>query len=100
MRHQSRHAAIAELQGDFVTAEAGYDTSLWLLQALLDDIMYDGGHIRDEDRSSVEKGEFAVVQDSHDRLLIDDEPVMGPIKTRLEALRKKMDTREPSSSKT
>ena len=57
---QSRHAAIAELQGDLVSAEGGYESSIWLLQALLDDVMYDGGHIRDEDRMGVEKGELIV----------------------------------------
>lgn len=58
---QSRHAAIAELQGDLTTAEAGYENALWLLMALLDEAMYDGGAIRDEDRASVEKGEQRVI---------------------------------------
>lgn len=56
---QSRQAALAELSQEYTTAEAGYETSLWLLQALLDDVMYDGGHIRDDDRISIEKGEFS-----------------------------------------
>jgi hypothetical protein len=48
---QSRHAAIAELQGDFQTALMGYDSAVWMLQALLDDVVD-----REEDRGSIEKG--------------------------------------------
>jgi serine/threonine-protein kinase ULK/ATG1 len=46
---------VAELQGDLTAAENGYESALWMLQALLDDIIYDGGSIRDEDRLSVDK---------------------------------------------
>ena len=39
-----------------MSAEGGYESSIWLLQTLLDDVMYEGGCIRDEDRVSIEKG--------------------------------------------
>ncbi|EIW71440.1 hypothetical protein TREMEDRAFT_67767 [Tremella mesenterica DSM 1558] len=70
-REVSRVAAIAEMQGEYSAAEVGYETSLWLLQALLDDVMYDPGKIRDEDKLGIEK-------------------LIYPIKLRLETLRKKM----------
>lgn len=49
---------MAELQGDFTAAENGYETALWQLQTLLDDAMYDGGSIRDDDRIGIEKREY------------------------------------------
>ncbi|WWC92685.1 uncharacterized protein L201_007644 [Kwoniella dendrophila CBS 6074] len=70
-RDMSRQAAVAELQGDLITAEQGYETSLWLLQVLLDEGVYENGRIRDDDKATYEK------------LLI-------PIRTRLEALRRKL----------
>ncbi|WWD20429.1 serine/threonine-protein kinase ATG1 [Kwoniella shandongensis] len=70
-RDMSRQAAVAELQGDLVTAEQGYETSVWLLQALLDESVYENGRIRDDDRATYER-------------------LMTPIKTRLEALKKKL----------
>lgn len=70
-RDTSRQAAVAELQGDLTTAEQGYETSLWLLQALLDESVYENGSIPDEDKVAYER-------------------LMVPIKTRLDALRKKL----------
>ncbi|WVQ77554.1 hypothetical protein IAR50_007242 [Cryptococcus sp. DSM 104548] len=70
-RDTSRQAAVAELQGDLVVAEQGYETSLWLLQVLLDESIYDGGDIPEDDRVSYEN-------------------LMIPVKTRLDALRKKL----------
>ncbi|ORX37575.1 hypothetical protein BD324DRAFT_641773 [Kockovaella imperatae] len=71
-RDMSRLAAQAELNGDFVSAESGYESSLWLLQALADNLMYDDGEqLRPEDRASIEK-------------------LSGIIRARLESLRKKM----------
>jgi len=82
-RESSRQAAMLELQGDFPAAEAGYENALWLLQVLLDDVLYDGGgKIKDDDRVGVEK-------------------LIAPIKIRLEALRRKMEpsgTTEPAPS--
>ncbi|WVQ84756.1 serine/threonine-protein kinase ATG1 [Cryptococcus sp. DSM 104549] len=70
-RDLSRQAAVAELQGDHPTAEQGYETSLWLLQALLDESVYENGRIREDDRITYEK-------------------LMVPIKTRLDSLRRKL----------
>ncbi|ODO11320.1 serine/threonine-protein kinase ATG1 [Cryptococcus amylolentus CBS 6273] len=70
-RDTSRQAAVAELQGELVVAEQGYETSLWLLQVLLDESIYDGGDIPEDDRISYEN-------------------LMIPVKTRLDALRKKL----------
>ncbi|WVQ95920.1 hypothetical protein IAU59_003019 [Kwoniella sp. CBS 9459] len=70
-RDTSRQAAVAELQGDLLSAEQGYETSLWLLQALLDESVYETGRVRDDDKATYEK------------LLI-------PIKARLDALRRKV----------
>ncbi|WRT69818.1 serine/threonine-protein kinase ATG1 [Kwoniella shivajii] len=70
-RDTSRQAAVAELQGDLLTAEQGYETSLWLLQVLLDEGVYENGRIRDDDKVTYEK-------------------LLVPIRTRLDALRKKL----------
>ncbi|WVQ66178.1 uncharacterized protein L199_004357 [Kwoniella botswanensis] len=70
-RDMSRQAAVAELQGDLITAEQGYETSLWLLQVLLDEGVYENGRIREDDKATYEK-------------------LLVPIRTRLEALRKKL----------
>ena len=86
---QSRQAAIAELQGEFVSAEAGYESSLWLLQSLLDDIMYEGGCIRDEDRTGIEEGKPRWPKIHAPSLIW---AVITPVKARLEALRKKTET--------
>ena len=53
--YQSRHAALVELEGGYVAAEAGYENALWLLQVLLDDHFYEEGKIKDEDKAGVEK---------------------------------------------
>jgi serine/threonine-protein kinase ULK/ATG1 len=47
---------MAELQGDYTSAEIGYENSLWLLQVLLDDTFYEGGvKMKDDDRLGVER---------------------------------------------
>nr|XP_018260145.1 ULK/ULK protein kinase [Kwoniella dejecticola CBS 10117]OBR82303.1 ULK/ULK protein kinase [Kwoniella dejecticola CBS 10117] len=56
-RDMSRQAAVAELQGDLITAEQGYETSLWLLQVLLDEGIYGNGKLRDDDKATYEKRE-------------------------------------------
>jgi serine/threonine-protein kinase ULK/ATG1 len=61
---------MAELQGDFTAAENGYETALWQLQTLLDDAMYDGGSIRDDDRIGIEKRKCGVMARIVDCLLI------------------------------
>ncbi|WWC73813.1 uncharacterized protein I206_107785 [Kwoniella pini CBS 10737] len=70
-RDMSRQAAVAELQGDLITAEQGYETSLWLLQVLLDEGVYENGKLREDDKATYEK-------------------LLMPIRTRLEALRRKL----------
>ncbi|KAK4686792.1 serine/threonine-protein kinase ULK2, partial [Tremellales sp. Uapishka_1] len=70
-RESARQAAGLELQRDYAGAENGYETALWCLMALLDDVMYDEGTIKEEDRISVEK-------------------LIVPIKHRLDGLRRKM----------
>ncbi|WVO15011.1 serine/threonine-protein kinase ATG1 [Cryptococcus depauperatus] len=70
-RDISRQAASAELQGELFLAEQGYETALWLLQALLDESVYENGRIAEDDRVAYEK-------------------LMVPIKIRLDALRKKL----------
>ncbi|WVR07941.1 hypothetical protein IAU60_004984 [Kwoniella sp. DSM 27419] len=70
-REMSRQGAVAELSDDLVTAEQGYETSVWLLQALLDETVYESGRIHDDDRVTYEK-------------------LLVPIKARLEALRRKL----------
>jgi serine/threonine-protein kinase ULK/ATG1 len=52
---QSRQAALAELGKEYVIAESGYESSLWLLQTLLDDIMWDGRKVRDEDKEIIDQ---------------------------------------------
>ena len=57
--------------------------------ALLDDVMYDGGHIKDEDKIGVERGESGSCN-SVERQVAGLTVVMNPIKVRLEALRRKL----------
>lgn len=57
-RDISRQSAQAELMGDLAVAEEGYDTAMWLLGTLLDDAMYEGAPVRDEDRVLYERREF------------------------------------------
>jgi serine/threonine-protein kinase ULK/ATG1 len=54
-RDISRQSAQAELLGDTPAAEEGYETAMWLLLTLLDDIMYDGGRLPDTDRGNFER---------------------------------------------
>lgn len=49
-RDISRQSAQAELLGDLVAAEDGYENAMWLLDTLLDDAMYEGVKLRNEDR--------------------------------------------------
>ena len=71
--------------------------------ALLDDVMYDGGHIKEEDKIGVERGELRFLGHPFTMLGFPSRGrrvgtqltiVMSPIKVRLEALRRKMDTRD------
>jgi serine/threonine-protein kinase ULK/ATG1 len=71
-RDISRQSAQAELLGDYAAAEEGYETSMWLLTALLDDIMYDGGRLPDMDRLGFER-------------------LIGSIRERLEGVRAKQE---------
>ena len=66
-------------------AQAGYETSLWLLEALLDSDG-DNGAMSQEDRQSVEKREPQSTRLNSQA----DDLVMIPIKSRLESLKRKM----------
>ncbi|KAK8849798.1 hypothetical protein IAR55_005134 [Kwoniella newhampshirensis] len=54
-RDTSRQAAECELQGELLIAEQGYETSVWLLEALLDESVYENGSMRDDDRATYER---------------------------------------------
>lgn len=71
-RDISRQSAQAELMGDLAVAEEGYDTAMWLLGTLLDDAMYEGVSVREEERILYER-------------------LIGSISDRLDGLRKKME---------
>ncbi|RSH93147.1 Serine/threonine-protein kinase [Saitozyma podzolica] len=74
-RDLGRQAACAELRGEYPVAEQGYENAIWLLQSLLDEVMYETGVVPEDEKASVEK-------------------VIVPIRNRLEALRKKIGTTE------
>ena len=46
-------AANKEKEGDYVSAERGYENALWLVQTMLDEIIWDG-RVKDEDRATVD----------------------------------------------
>lgn len=71
-RDISRQSAQAELHGDLTSAEEGYETAMWLLSTLLDDVMHDGVKLRDDDRAVYEH-------------------LINSIRQRLEGVRRKMD---------
>lgn len=71
-RDISRQSAQAELMGDLAVAEEGYDTAMWLLGTLLDDAMYEGVPVREEERVLYER-------------------LINSISDRLDGLRKKME---------
>ncbi|KAL1412572.1 Serine/threonine-protein kinase [Vanrija albida] len=71
-RDISRQSAQAELLGDLAAAEDGYENAMWLLDTLLDDAMYEGVKLRNEDR-----------------LLF--EHLIGSIRDRLDGVRRKLD---------
>ncbi|ORY34580.1 hypothetical protein BCR39DRAFT_116114 [Naematelia encephala] len=77
-REGSKQAANAELHGDLKSAEAGYETALWQVQALVDD----SWDLKEEDRASFEK-------------------FIPPIRARLDAARKKIaeSTGTPTSAR-
>ncbi|BEJ11706.1 hypothetical protein CspHIS471_0201660 [Cutaneotrichosporon sp. HIS471] len=54
-RDISRQSAQAELHGDLPNAEEGYETAMWLLSTLLDDVMHDGVKLREDDRTGYER---------------------------------------------
>lgn len=80
---------MAELHGELPVAEAGYENALWLLGALTDEAMYEGAGVKEEDKISVEKGKQSVPHFLR-RGMLTPMIVMTPIKTRLDALRRKM----------
>lgn len=72
LTYQSRQSAQAELRGDLVVAEEGYETAMWLLSTLLDDVMYDGARLSDTDAQGFER-------------------LIGSIRDRLDGVRRKLD---------
>jgi serine/threonine-protein kinase ULK/ATG1 len=76
---QSRQSAQAELLGDLPNAEEGYETAMWLLSTLLDDVMHDGVKLRDDDRAGYER-------------------LITPLRERLDGVRRKMDAAARPSS--
>lgn len=90
-RELSRQAALAELSSDLTSAEAGYETALWLLQALLDDAgspelsgssEYVGAPVQERPREKDKEREAV-------------ERMLGPVRSRLEALRRKTASTKP-----
>jgi hypothetical protein len=45
------------LRGEYPVAEQGYENAIWLLQSLLDEVMYETGVVPEDEKASVEKGE-------------------------------------------
>jgi serine/threonine-protein kinase ULK/ATG1 len=78
-RDISRQSAQAELLGDLPNAEEGYETAMWLLSTLLDDVMHDGVKLRDDDRAGYER-------------------LITPLRERLDGVRRKMDAAARPSS--
>lgn len=48
-----RGAASRELLEDYATCERDYETALWLLYAIYDDIMQEGNPYKDQDRLTI-----------------------------------------------
>lgn len=72
---QSRAAAVNELLGGSqIDCEVAYETALWMLYAILDETMQDGERVEEDDKETVEK-------------------FIGSIRSRLAALRRKMESR-------
>jgi serine/threonine-protein kinase ULK/ATG1 len=70
--------------------EVAYETALWMLYAILDETMADGEPVKDEDRATVEKCACLLLVKSHDTVLTRAYTVIGSIRGRLDALRRKM----------
>lgn len=45
------------MRGEYPVAEQGYENAIWLLQSLLDEVMYETGVVPEDEKASVEKGE-------------------------------------------
>ncbi|KAJ1301060.1 hypothetical protein OPQ81_003478 [Rhizoctonia solani] len=60
-----RGAASRELLEDYSTCERDYETALWLLYAIYDDIMQEGNPYKDQDRATI--GRF--IKSTKDRLV-------------------------------
>ncbi|KAG8719177.1 Serine/threonine-protein kinase [Ceratobasidium sp. 395] len=60
-----RGAASRELLEDYTTCERDYETALWLLYAIYDDIMQEGNPYKDQDRQTI--GRF--IKSTKDRLV-------------------------------
>jgi len=56
-----RGAASRELLEDFGTCERDYETALWMLCAITDDVMQDDNPYVDQDRKTIGHCEFSAV---------------------------------------
>jgi hypothetical protein len=76
-----RGAASRELLEDYATCERDYETALWLLYAIYDEIMQEGNPYKDQDRLTIGRCKlsliyfisiltgYAVIKSTKDRLV-------------------------------